>query len=358
MNFRPDLDAHLAAKKRRYARQKRRARTILITLLCITIAAVWALIITVAIRLSDSMDLPEVPEIPEIPAATASPAVTTPPVTEPPVTVATAPPDTVPVTVDRSMVTKGSLILVSAMLDRAYAFSESDRFVSLYGNKTNSYRISSTALTVHPDTLVALNEMFDAYKAETGNRDYQITQASRTFEEQQSIYDSYQVTYGPEQGALLAAKAGYSEHHAGYALDMNVYTSAGVSYSLGTASLEDPIYGWIYDHAAEYGFVRRYPEGKTAVTGITNEPWHFRYVGKGHAAYMAENDLVLEEYIALLYGHSQADPLTFSYGGTDYSVFFVPLDAETESVELFLPKDAVYTLSGDNADGVIVTLAQ
>ena len=355
MDFRPDMDAHLAAKKRQYAQQKRRARIILITLLCITIAAIWALIIAVAVRLANDTELPELPELPVI---TTAPAVTAPPVTEPPVTVATAPPDTVPVTLDRTMVTRGSLILVSALLDRAYDFSESDRFVPLYGNKTNSYRISSTALSVHPDTLAALNEMFDAYKAETGNRDYQITQASRTLEEQQAIYDSYHVTYGAEQGALLAAKPGYSEHHAGYALDMNVYTSAGVSYSLGTASQENPIYGWIYDNAAAYGFVQRYPEGKTAVTGITNEPWHFRYVGKGHAAYMVEHDLVLEEYVAALYGYSQADPLTFSYGDVDYTVFFVPLDAETETVELFLPKEAVYTLSGDNADGVFVTLAQ
>lgn len=355
MDYRPDMDAHLAAKKRQYQRQKKRARTILITLLCITIAAIWALIIAVAIRLSDSAELPDVPDLP---VYTAPVLPETPAATTPAVTVATAPPSTVAVTLERSMVTKGSLILVSALLDRAYDFSESSRFVPLYGNKTNSYRISSTALTVHPDTLTALNEMFDAYQAETGNRDYQITQASRTYEEQQSIYDSYQELYGPEQGALLAAQPGYSEHHAGYALDMNVYTAAGVSYSLGSASAENPIYGWIYDHAAEYGFVQRYPEGKTAVTGITNEPWHFRYVGRGHASYMAENDLVLEEYVAALYGYSQADPLTFTYADVAYTVFFVPLDAETESVEIYLPLDAPYTLSGDNADGVIVTVMQ
>lgn len=356
MDYRPDMDAHLAAKKRQYARQKKRARTILITLLCITIAAVWGLIIAVAVRLSESVELPEIPTLPAVTTAPAQPEV--PEETEPPVTVATAPPDTVAVALDRTMIGRGSLILVSALLDRAYTFSESDRFLPLYGNKTNSYRISSTALTVHPDTLAALNTMFDAYKAETGNRDYQITQASRTYEEQKAIYDSYQELYGAEQGALLAAKPGYSEHHAGYALDMNVYTSAGVSYSLGTASAENPIYGWIYDHAAEYGFVQRYPEGKTGVTGITNEPWHFRYVGKGHAAYMTEHDLVLEEYIAALYGYSQAKPLTYTYDAVEYTVFFVPLDAETEGVEIFLPKDATYTLSGDNADGVIVTVMQ
>lgn len=351
MQYRPDMDAHLAAKKRQYVRRKRRAKAILVTLLCITIAAVWALIIAVAMRLSKQEDLPDFSAL-----TSETPVSDTPVATTPAVTVVTAPPDTVSVKLDASMIGKGSLILVSSVVDRAYDFSESSRFLPLYGNKTGSYRISSTALTVHPDTLAALNEMFDAYYAETGNRDYQITQASRTYEEQKEIYDSYQETYGAEQGALLAALPGYSEHHAGYALDMNVYTAAGVSHSLGTASAENPIYGWIYDHAAEYGFVQRFPEGKTTVTGITNEPWHFRYVGKGHASYMAENDLVLEEYIALLYRYSQAAPLTFAYDGVSYAVFFVPIDSETETVEIHLPADAAYTLSGDNADGVIITV--
>lgn len=353
MDFRPDMDAHLAAKKRQYARQRNRAKGILAALLCITIVAVWVLIGVIAYRLMGNNDLPELPVLTTAADTTGAAGNAT---TEPPVTVETKAPDTVAVPLDRTMIGKGSLILVSAMLDRKYAFSENDSFLPLYGNKTGSYRIASTALTVHPDTLAALNEMFDAYKAETGNRDYQVTQASRTLEEQQKIYDNYLANYGPEQGALLAAQPGYSEHHAGYALDMNVYTAAGVSYSLDTASTENPIYGWIYDHAAEYGFVQRYPEGKTGVTGITNEPWHFRYVGKGHAAYMVENDLVLEEYIALLYGYSQADPLTFTYADTTYEVFFVPLDGETDSVDLHLPKTAVYTVSGDNADGVIVTV--
>ena len=52
--------------------------------------------------------------------------------------------------------------------------------------------------------------------------------------------------------------------------------------------------------AAEYGFIERYMSGKEQVTGISAEPWHFRYVGTAHAKYIAAHGLALEEYIAEL----------------------------------------------------------
>ena len=52
--------------------------------------------------------------------------------------------------------------------------------------------------------------------------------------------------------------------------------------------------------APEYGFVLRFPKGKMESTGVDYEDWHFRYVGKESAKYMTENNLSLEEYIALL----------------------------------------------------------
>ncbi|MBQ8551084.1 MAG: D-alanyl-D-alanine carboxypeptidase family protein, partial [Clostridia bacterium] len=53
-------------------------------------------------------------------------------------------------------------------------------------------------------------------------------------------------------------------------------------------------------HAAEYGFVMRYPKHKQEVTKIIYEPWHYRYVGKEHAAKMNELDMCLEEYVEYL----------------------------------------------------------
>ena len=51
------------------------------------------------------------------------------------------------------------------------------------------------------------------------------------------------------------------------------------------------------EHCCDYGFILRYPADKVEVTGIMYEPWHYRYVGKEHAANIMSNGLCLEEYI-------------------------------------------------------------
>ncbi|MBT9716618.1 hypothetical protein GPK57_12150 [Anaerobutyricum hallii] len=54
---------------------------------------------------------------------------------------------------------------------------------------------------------------------------------------------------------------------------------------------------WLDENAYKYGFVKRYPEDKTDITGISNEPWHYRYVGTTVAKIMKEENLCLEEYL-------------------------------------------------------------
>ena len=51
------------------------------------------------------------------------------------------------------------------------------------------------------------------------------------------------------------------------------------------------------ENSYKYGFVRRYPEDKTEITGVINEPWHYRYVGKEAAEKMHAQDVCLEEYL-------------------------------------------------------------
>ena len=349
MNRRPDMDAHFAEKRRQYVRKKKsKTKGILLALMCIAIAVVCTFIVVAIYQISMFND-------PVFDTATGTEDVSPVSTTEAPIETTTAPNNQTLVTVERAQVTRGSLILVSELVDRAFDFEQEEELVTLYGNKSKSYKISSTAIKLNRETFDAVEAMFNAYKAETGNGDYQITQAHRTLEEQTSIYDSYKETYGEEQGTMLAARPGYSEHHSGYAFDMNVY-AGGQGYSLGTAHEVNPIYGWIYDHADEYGFVVRYPEGKTAVTGITNEPWHFRYVGKGHASYMKEHDLVLEEYVALLYKYPHdGEHLEFEYDGVKYEVSFVMFGKDVDSIDIYVNADKTYIFSGENSDGVIIT---
>lgn len=92
-----------------------------------------------------------------------------------------------------------------------------------------------------------------------------------------------------EQAARkTVAEPGYSEHNTGLALDFNGSRSDFVSTDA---------YAWLQQHAAEYGFILRYPQGKESVTGIGFQPWFYRYVGKDNAKKMNESKQCLEEFL-------------------------------------------------------------
>ncbi len=76
---------------------------------------------------------------------------------------------------------------------------------------------------------------------------------------------------------------GTSEHQLGIAVEIS-----GAVYA---------IYPWLQENSWKYGFIMRYPADKTAITGISGEEWHYRYVGKEAAAEMYERSLCLEEYL-------------------------------------------------------------
>lgn len=95
-----------------------------------------------------------------------------------------------------------------------------------------------------------------------------------------------------EEDALRTIqRPGYSEHHTGLVVDFN---DASSNFE------ETDCYYWLNEHAAEYGFVQRYKQRKSSITGIDNEGWHYRYVGKLYAEEMERLDMCLEEYVDFL----------------------------------------------------------
>ena len=82
---------------------------------------------------------------------------------------------------------------------------------------------------------------------------------------------------------------GASEHQTGLAIDMSE-----------PEGQNDEVANKIAEIAPKYGFILRYPEGKSDITGVDFENWHYRYVGVESAQYMQKHHLVLEEYLALL----------------------------------------------------------
>lgn len=115
----------------------------------------------------------------------------------------------------------------------------------------------------------------------------------RLLEEKIAAYEDegYDTARAEELARDWVALPGTSEHQLGLAVDVN----ADNDYST-----DEEVYGWLKEHSWRYGFVLRYPPDKTEITGISNEPWHFRYVGKDAAAEMHASGLCLEEYIETL----------------------------------------------------------
>ena len=138
-----------------------------------------------------------------------------------------------------------------------------------------------------------LQAMFDTMRAQ-GLSPF-VREGYRTHEYQVTVMQNRINTYlsqgySESEAKRLAeqyvAVPGTSEHELGLAVDIN--SSDGNGW---------PVYNWLAQHAHEYGFILRYPDGKTGITGINYEPWHYRYVGKENAAAIHASGLTLEEYL-------------------------------------------------------------
>lgn len=116
-----------------------------------------------------------------------------------------------------------------------------------------------------------------------------VVSAFRSYSTQGDLYAAYVRGAGQVAADQFSARAGHSEHQTGLALDI----ASGTGGAFG-ASAE---YRWLKANAHRYGFVLRYPQGKTAVTGYMYEPWHWRYVGVELASAIQAEGLTLEEFL-------------------------------------------------------------
>lgn len=99
-----------------------------------------------------------------------------------------------------------------------------------------------------------------------------------------------------KQAANIVNPPGYSEHNCGLAADLNSPEHTDLTEGFEKTAA----FRWLKAHAVEYGFILRYPKDAEAVTEITYEPWHWRYVGPENAALIQQSGLCLEDAVALL----------------------------------------------------------
>lgn len=112
----------------------------------------------------------------------------------------------------------------------------------------------------------------------------------RSYEYQVGLYNYYVGRDGQAAADRYSARPGYSEHQSGLCFDIG-----SIDNNYGNTAAGK----WLAQHAHEYGFIIRYPQGKEAITGYMYEPWHVRYVGVEAATVIFQQQLTLEEYLGV-----------------------------------------------------------
>ena len=176
----------------------------------------------------------------------------------------------------------------------------------------------------------------------------------RSRAEQEAIFSRSLRDSGEAFTLAYVALPGCSEHQTGLAIDLGEHRP-----DLDFIRPQFPdtgVFRTFRRRASEYGFILRYPEDKTNITGIQFEPWHFRYVGWPHARLMEREGLVLEEYIRLLEDYPESGPhLRFQEQGRSFELYTVPR-ADLECLPDRLPRNTLCQWSGNNGNGVVVTV--
>lgn len=262
------------------------------------------------------------------------------------------------ISVPTTDVAVGDLILVN--FENEYALTDtlgSKQLSALYTSRGYGtyYVLKDAEVKVHTKIKTALQDMIfalvDANPDSLGNVSGEdrvfITSGYRTMAKQTELYEK-------RKEENYVAIPGRSEHHTGLAVDIQVFTS-----DQKTVLLDDACQEWMEAHCADFGFIIRYDGSKFELTGILDEPWHYRYVGIPHATYMMESGLCMEEYLELLRkSHSyENEPLTITTEDAEYIVYYVPASENaTSDVPVPAGDDVNYTVSGDNLGGFIVTV--
>ncbi|MCL1820391.1 MAG: M15 family metallopeptidase [Oscillospiraceae bacterium] len=156
--------------------------------------------------------------------------------------------------------------------------------------------VPGTYFYLEQETLDAYLQLMDAARA-AGHKYLRLQSAYRSFDTQHTLHErkvnAYKSTYGDkarEMAARVVARPGQSEHQLGNTVDI---ANGSLTRSFGDTSAGK----WLADNAHTYGFILRYPDNTTHITGVIYEPWHFRYVGCDIARIIYDNGWTLEEFV-------------------------------------------------------------
>lgn len=189
----------------------------------------------------------------------------------------------------------GYLVLANAAhtLDEGYVPSDLTNLADTRKDGRDPQQMRLTAAK-------AMEAMFIEMRA-AGYGDVSVTSAYRSYARQKELFTSYTNQEMAKNPALTRAQAeaivvtysnrpGTSEHQSGLAADLHNLPAADQAFAQKDA------YKWLCENAWKFGFIERYPKDKTEITGVSFEPWHYRFVGRYHALRIKQSGVCLEEY--------------------------------------------------------------
>ena len=144
-----------------------------------------------------------------------------------------------------------------------------------------------------------MNDMF-----ELGFTDTYVTSAYRRYDKQQQLIDKYVqefmaqgMSYNQALEKVMedTALPGQSEHQTGLCVDFMTRSMSNLDNSFA----ETDVFEWLKENSWKYGFIIRFPEDKTNITGYSYESWHYRFVGLERASIMYQTGLCYEEYLEI-----------------------------------------------------------
>lgn len=221
--------------------------------------------------------------------------------------------------------------LVPATVESPAMPAENIKKVNLNEYKNEFYSIAGSDMMLNEEAAEALNRLMADYHTATELNDFVVYGTTDTYTADGSV-----------------CPRAFPDSAAANSVDLAIlgYESL-ISYD-GMDSQS-----WVVENCCKYGFIVRYPEGKSTLTGQEYCPWHLVYVGAPHAEIMAQKNLCLEEYVGMLKGYTAESPLVYPTESGTYTIYFEPASGDITPVRV--PIGGGYSVSGNNSDGFIIT---